>query len=57
MPENGAHLGPAYFSNPTDHLDEAMLKAEVVNKNQNPFLLNEWPNPKAWDNNTLVLGL
>jgi hypothetical protein len=34
-----------------------MLKAEVVNNNQNPFLLNEWPNPKAWDNNTLVLGL
>jgi len=33
-----------------------MLTAEVVNNNQNPFFLNERPNPKASDNNTSVLG-
>ncbi|MGO9991505.1 MAG: hypothetical protein ACLPTF_03190 [Steroidobacteraceae bacterium] len=30
---------------------------QVVNNNQNPFFLNKWPNPKASDNNTFVLGL
>ena len=30
---------------------------QVVNNNQTPFFLNEWPNPKASDNNTFVLGL
>ena len=29
----------------------------LVNNNQNPFFLNKWPNPKASDNNTFVLGL
>jgi len=51
-----AHLVPTYFSSPTDHLDRTMLTAEVVNNNQNPFFLNERPNPKASDNNASVLG-
>ncbi len=28
-----------------------------VDYSQNPFFLNEWPNPKASDDNTFVLGL
>jgi hypothetical protein len=34
-----------------------MLTAEVVNNDQDPFFLNEWPNPKASDNYTFVVGL
>ncbi len=30
---------------------------QVVNHKQNSFFLNRWPNPKASDNNTFVLGL
>jgi len=30
---------------------------QVVNNNQNPFSLNEWPNPNGVDSNTFVLRL